>query len=177
MDLRTTRCTFKLATFVLRSILGNEVVSRNCIFPFFFFFVKEDRISCVLYIFIQRSCISGSHCFASLTFLMRPQKSFSYLTFCCGRVSVGINEGFRIGLGSSLNLSLSCSFWHMDARTRTHTHLPQHLLTNWVQMLSSVILQLVCLSAFVLTCACACTWTVFSGTLNFSWSIISHHDL
>lgn len=47
--------------------------------------------------------------FASLTVLMRPQKSFSYLTFCCGRVSVGINEGFRIGLGSLLTPSLSCS--------------------------------------------------------------------
>ncbi len=118
MDLRTTRCTFKLATFVLRSILGNEVVSRNCIF--FFFCVKEEHLSCALYIFIQRSCISGPHCFASLTVLMRPQKSFSYLTFCCGRVSVGINEGFRIGLGFSLTPSLTLT--HKDARTHTHTH-------------------------------------------------------
>ena len=104
MDLGTTRCTLKLATFVQRSILGNEVVSRNCIF-----LVKEERLSCALYIFMHRSCTSGPHCFASLTVLMRPQKSFSYLTFRCGGVSAGINEGFRIGSVSSLTLSFSCS--------------------------------------------------------------------
>lgn len=110
MDLRTTRCTFELATFVPRSILGNEVVSRNCI--------AEERLSCALYIFIQRSCISGPHCFASLTILMRPPKSFSYIAFCCGRASAGINEGFRIGLSASLTLSLSLSL----ALTHAHTH-------------------------------------------------------
>lgn len=55
MDLRTTQCTFKLATFVLRSILGNEVVSRNCKKKKMF--VKEVRLSCALYIFIQRVAV------------------------------------------------------------------------------------------------------------------------
>lgn len=169
MDLGTTWCTFKLATFVLRSILGNEVVSRNCIF----FCVKEESLSCAPYIFIQRSCISGPHCFASLTVLMRPQKSFSYLTFCCGRVSVGINEGFRVGLGFSL--TLSCSLWHTKMHVPTaHTHttcLSSCWLIGyrcWVVWSSS--LSSLCMSACVFMRACACTRLYVHVHASFTWA-------